>query len=179
MSNICLGVKRTCSQNCCCGKVKVEENIKRNEVSGMQFCPKLQDATSAMEFSTPTMEETVSGPAYDARWTSLSPLSWRPDVWYCDLSAMHANHATVGVLSDSTLDPAILISTYLCTINYCRITTDISKSELIRRPCGLCSETSSLSMALSNYTVQMKGFNCLVRLNHTPPATAIQASQQP
>ena len=53
-----------------------------------------------MEFSNTVMEDMVSGPAYDAGWTAASPLSRRPDVWYCNLSAICVGHATVGVLFD-------------------------------------------------------------------------------
>ena len=69
----------------------------------MRFCPKLRDVTSAMEFSTPVMEATVSGPACDARWMSASPLSRSPAVWVCALYSMCVEHATVGVIYDSML----------------------------------------------------------------------------
>ena len=148
-------------------------------MSGTRFCPNIQDATSAMEFSTPEMEATVSGPVCDAYWTAVSPLSRRPNMWDFALSAMRVNHATVVLLSDRTTYFEIFISTSLCRTNYCKRTAAISKPDFIRKPCGLCSETNSLAIALSNSTLQTKEFNCLVPLNHNPPDHVAQASQSP
>ena len=53
-------------------------------------------------FSTPVIESTVSGPACDACWTAASPINKRPDVLDCVFSDMCVDHATGGVLYDST-----------------------------------------------------------------------------
>ena len=78
-----------------------------------------------MEFSNTVMEDMVSGPAYDARWTAASPLSRRPDVWYCNFSAICVGHATVGVLFDIMPDIKKITYPSLCSIKYCKRTADI------------------------------------------------------
>ena len=98
----------------------------------MQFCLKLQDATLYMEFPTTAMEAAVSGPVCDALWMAVSPLIWSPSVWVYALSTMCVNHATVGVLYDSTLALTICISATLCSTKYFERTATISKYEFSR-----------------------------------------------
>ena len=106
-------------------------------MSGTWFYPKIWDETSAMEFSTPEMEATSSGTTYDMHWTATSTTSRHPAVWDCVLSAIRVDHATVGVLSDSTPALANCISTAFCSNEYCKRTAAICNSELIRQPYGL------------------------------------------
>ena len=101
-------------------------------MSGIWFCPKLQDATLDMEFSTPGMEVRVIGPACDARWAFAIPLSRCPVWWDFEFSTMCVDHITVGALSDITLALSNFISTSLCSTKYCNITAAISKSEFVR-----------------------------------------------
>ena len=137
MIDVCSGISRTCCQDCFCGRGKVEQNSDINKVLGMRFCPDVQDAMLAMDFSTPYIEATVSRPVSGACWTAVSPLSRRPTVWDCDLSVIHVNHATVGRLSASMPALENRISASLCITNYCNRTDIISKSEFFRQPCGL------------------------------------------
>ena len=127
-------------------------------MSGTRFYPNLRDATPDMDFSTPDMKATLRGPDCNVRWTAASTLSRCTGVWDCSLSGMHASHASVGVLSDSTPDLANCISTSLCSTKYCKRTAAISKSEFIRQPYGFFSETTSYEMALSNSTLHTKEF---------------------
>ena len=121
----------------------------------------------------------MRGTDCDARWKDTTPLSMCPVMCSWDLSDICVNHATVGVLSDSMPDIVNFISTSLCSNNYFKITAAISKSDFVNQPWGLLYETNSLVMVLSNSTLQMKGFNFIVPLCHSPLSPALQALNQP
>ena len=67
-------------------------------------------------------------------------------MWDWNLSAMRIDHATVGMLSDRAPTLENCIYTSFCSTTHCKITAAIYESEFIKRPCGLCSETTSLEM---------------------------------
>jgi hypothetical protein len=137
-SDVVSGIRCTCFQYCCCnGKGKRLVECWRKTAFGTRFWPKLRDATSAMEFSTPAMEATVRGPTWEACCMAASPCSSCPAVGELDLLAMRAIQATVGMLSDSTPAQTNCISTSWCSTMYCGNRAAISKSELVRRQGGV------------------------------------------
>ena len=93
------------------------------------------------------------------------------------LDAILSIQLTVGVLSHSVPNGICFTSGAVASNTpTARTSAASSRSEFVRRPSGLSSETTSDSMSGGNADRQTNGGMSLVRENHTPPAPAAAAS---
>jgi len=108
------------------------------------------------------------------------PRSRRPAVGDLDFDAILSIQLTVGVLSHNVPNGTCLVFVMRSNaIPTARTSAANSRSEFVRRPCGVSSETTSAAMSAGKASRHTAGGVSSTRENQTPPAPSAAASWYP
>jgi hypothetical protein len=159
-------------------------NDKQNSVSDKGvaarniFCTLAgQEATSAMTLSTPGTCTVVSHPALLSCSVTAKPWRRRPAVGPLAFDAIFSIQLTIGVLLHSVPSGTCLtLGATASAIPTAMTSAANSRSEFVRRPSGLLSETTSAAISRGNAVRHTVGDMLSTNETHTPPAPSAAAS---